>query len=51
MIRMQLHSYWIFIVFITAGDSLTCRSSASNIRFQGCSRQIADITGTLVNPL
>jgi|TARA_R110000796_G_scaffold235139_1_gene354102 hypothetical protein len=40
-----------FIVFITAGDSLTCRSSASNIRFQGCSRQIADITGTLVNPL
>ena len=40
-----------FIVFLGAGDSLTDTSSASNVRFAGNTRQIADITGTLVNPL
>lgn len=40
-----------FIVFLSAGDSLSCVSSNSNIRFQGCTRQLADISGTLVNPL
>ena len=40
-----------FIVFLSAGDSLSCVSSASNISFVGCTRQLADISGNLVNPL
>jgi len=39
-----------FIVFLSAGDSLTATSSDSKSIISGCSRQIADITGTLVNP-
>lgn len=39
-----------FIVFLRAGDSLTCTSSASGAIARGSSRQIADLTGNLVNP-
>jgi|TARA_R110001606_G_scaffold265324_1_gene414376 hypothetical protein len=39
-----------FNVFLDAGDSITCTSGSSKSRFSGVTRQIADITGTLVNP-
>ena len=39
-----------FIVFLSAGDSLTATSNDAKSIIAGCSRQIADITGTLVNP-
>ena len=39
-----------FIVFLSAGDSLKAISSSTAIRLAGCTRQIADIDGTLVNP-
>jgi hypothetical protein len=39
-----------FIVFLKAGDSLTCQSTANDCVVRGCSRQIADISGNLVNP-
>jgi len=39
-----------FIVFLAAGDSLTATTNDSKAVIAGCSRQIADITGTLVNP-
>ena len=38
-----------FIVFIAAGDSLRCTAS-SNSSLIGNTRQIADISGNLVNP-
>ena len=39
-----------FIVFLRAGDSLTVTSDAAAAIARGSSRQIADITGNLVNP-
>ena len=39
-----------FVVFLEAGDSLTCTSSNTNAVSNGCTRQIADISGNLVNP-
>ena len=39
-----------FNVFLGAGDSLKATSSGSNFLMIGCTRQIADINGTLVNP-
>ena len=39
-----------FIVFLKAGDSLQLVSSGSDAIFDGCTRQIADISGNLVNP-
>jgi hypothetical protein len=38
-----------FIVFLSAGDLLKVTAGA-NCAFNGCSRQIADISGNLVNP-
>lgn len=38
-----------FVVFLSAGDSLTCTSSGDS-RFTGATRQIADLSGNLVNP-
>lgn len=40
-----------FIVFIPAGDSLQMVSGNVLSFLRGCTRQIADISGTLVNPL
>lgn len=40
-----------FIVFLTAGVSLIAESGASNISITGCTRQIADLSGNLVNPI
>lgn len=39
-----------FLVFLEAGDSLTATSSSTSIRLSGSTRQIADISGNLVNP-
>ena len=39
-----------FIVFLEAGDSLTCRSGAASVLIGGSTRQIADLQGNLVNP-
>ena len=38
-----------FVIFLDSGESLTCVASAG-AQFIGSSRQIADITGTLVQP-
>ena len=40
-----------FVVFISAGDSLKAISSGSLFTIRGCTRQIADISGALVNPI
>ena len=39
-----------FIVFLQAGDSLTCTCSSASANVNGNTRQIADISGNLVNP-
>ena len=39
-----------FIVKLEAGDTLNGVSSSSNIRLQGCVRQLATLSGDLVNP-
>jgi len=39
-----------FVVFLAAGESLTATGSTSAISLRGCSRQIADVNGNLVNP-
>jgi len=39
-----------FIVLLQAGDSLTCTSSGSGVFMKGCTRQLADLSNTLVNP-
>ena len=40
-----------FIVFLAAGDSLTCTASNTSIICRGVTRQIADINGNLINPV
>ena len=39
-----------FNVFLEAGDSLVCQSSSVAMNITGCTRQLADISGNLVNP-
>lgn len=39
-----------FIVFLTAGDSLICKSENALLFLQGSTRQIADLSGNLTNP-
>lgn len=39
-----------FIVFIKTGVSLKVQTGAQGANINGCTRQIADISGTLVNP-
>ncbi len=39
-----------FIVFLQAGDSLRATASTTYLKVIGCTRQIADISGNLVNP-
>ena len=43
-------SFFDFIVFLAAGDSLRATCGTSNALLAGVTRQIADISGTLVNP-
>ena len=40
-----------FVVFLRAGDSLTCTSTTTTGVAVGSSRQIADLNGNLVNPV
>ena len=40
-----------FIVFLRAGDSVTANSSNSACLISGTTRQVADINGTLVQPV
>ena len=39
-----------FMVFLEAGDSLTVQASTGNARASGVTRQIATLSGELVNP-
>ena len=39
-----------FIVFLAAGQSLSAQSTANGCFMRGSTRQIADVTGNLVNP-
>jgi hypothetical protein len=39
-----------FVVFIAAGNSLVGFSDASEGTLAGCTRQIADVSGNLINP-
>jgi hypothetical protein len=39
-----------FIVFLEAGDSLTCTSGSTEALIGGATRQLADISGNLINP-
>tara|TARA_R110000751_G_scaffold238636_1_gene339454 strand:+ start:116 stop:643 length:528 start_codon:yes stop_codon:yes gene_type:complete len=44
------HISYDFIVFLSAGDSLKATSDSVDLRIVGCTRQLADIDGVLVNP-
>ena len=44
------HIPFDFIVFLRAGDSVVIDSGSANISIIGCTRQIADISGNLVDP-
>ena len=46
----KLNNPYDFIVFLEAGESLTCTSSSNVVVCRGITRQIADINGNLVNP-
>ena len=46
----QFNDPYDFNVFIDAGQSLTVESTSSLVQVTGVTRQIADITATLVNP-
>ena len=39
-----------FVVFLQAGQSLTATTGSSSQKLVGCTRQIADIDGNLINP-
>jgi hypothetical protein len=44
-------SFYDFIVFVNAGDSVTATTSAAKITLSGCTRQLATLSGALVNPV
>jgi hypothetical protein len=43
-------NFYDFIVFLTSGDSVTVTTNGAKITISGCTRQIATVTGELVNP-
>ena len=45
-----LNELYDFIVFLRAGESLQATSTSNDVFLSGSSRQIADISGNLVNP-
>ena len=47
----QLFFLYDFIVFLAAGDSFIANSDTSDAVLSGSTRQIADISGNLVNPI
>lgn len=50
VVNLEYSSSYDFTVFLEAGDSLQGVSTNSNARLDGCTRQVADISGNLVNP-
>ena len=44
------NEYFDFVVYLTAGDSLTAQSNSTNVTVSCVTRQLADVDGTLVNP-
>ena len=46
----DINAFYDFIVFLQAGHSLTCTCSSASANTNGNTRQIADISGNLVNP-
>ena len=40
-----------FVVFLRSGDSLTASTSSNQQTLRGCTRQIATVTGELVDPI
>ena len=40
-----------FVVFLRSGDSLTASSTSNQQTLNGCTRQIATVTGELVDPI
>lgn len=40
-----------FIVFLSSGDSISAISASNDTFLSGCSRQVADVNGNLVNPV
>ena len=47
---IAVNKFYDFNVFLEAGESLTCTAGAAAMTIDGCSRQIADINGDLVDP-
>lgn len=47
---LYFHETLDFTVFLRAGDSLTGTSNASNVEMTVTTRQVATVTGDLVNP-
>ena len=39
-----------FIVFLAPGESISADTNNINVQIGGCSRQIADVNGNLINP-
>ena len=48
--QQTMTSPFDFLVLLQAGESLTANSNKLNNILQGCTRQIADLSGNLVNP-
>ena len=48
--RTAINTLFDFTVYLSAGESLTCTSTSNDVFMRGCTRQIADVTGNLVNP-
>jgi hypothetical protein len=44
-------SFYDFIVFVRSGDSVTATTNNAKITLSGCTRQLATLTGALVNPV
>jgi len=49
-LSFQMLESYDFVVFLGAGDSLTATTNGNNSSLIGCTRQLASITGELVNP-
>lgn len=39
-----------FVVFLRSGDSISANTNDTSVQIAGCSRQIADVNGNLVQP-
>ena len=46
----QINIPFSFNVLVKAGESIVCESTGSTVTLRGTFRQIADLSGTLINP-